>query len=80
MVEVDKYFSSDSERQCKTTYYADANGAYVDSNGCSTWLLRSPGISSDDCCRVLYDGCVGSHCSVDNGGSGIRPALWINLP
>lgn len=79
-VEAEKYFNSDSERQCMTTNYADANGAYVDSNGYSYWLLRSPGNYSNRCCKVDGDGYVSSHNRVSTSDDGVRPALWINLP
>lgn len=79
-VEAEKYFSSDSERQCMTTNHVDANGAYVDSNGYSYWLLRSPGIYSSYCCIVDYDGYVIHGYGVNRSYYGIRPALWINIP
>lgn len=80
VVEADKYFSSDSERQCKATYYAEANGAFVASNGYTYWLLRSPGDNSNYCCGVDDDGCVDIDYDVDYSDYGVRPALWINLP
>lgn len=79
-VEAEKYFSSDNERKCKATYYAEANGASVTSNRYSSWLLRSPGFRSDFCCGVDYDVCDFSGCSVDFSIAGVRPALRINLP
>ncbi len=82
ITEANKYFSSNSERQCKSTDYADANGAYVDSNSgnCDWWWLRSPGEYQDDAATVLSDGFVqwiGGH--VDDDNKAVRPALWINI-
>lgn len=80
IVEVKKYFSSDDARKSKATDYAMTNGAFVDSNGYSTWLLRSPGDGSDCCCYVNIDGYVNYYYYVDCRDYGVRPALWINLP
>ena len=43
ITEVNKYFSSDSARQCKPTDYAVANGAWESDSGNCWWWLRSPG-------------------------------------
>ena len=82
IAEVNKYFSSDSARQCKPTDYAVANGAYVySSNGtCCWWWLRSPGHSQDIAAGVYHGGDVdatGDHVRRDY--SAVRPALWIDL-
>jgi len=73
ITEVNKYFSSDSARQCQGTAYCYAQG------NC-WWWLRSPGDYSGDAARVNDDG------SVDRSGyyvgsvlGAVRPALWINL-
>ena len=79
--EANKYFNSDSARQCEPTDYAVANGAYVDSdNGNCWWWLRSPGYGQDDAADVDCDG------DVYEGGYfvyfddiAVRPALWIDL-
>ncbi len=84
--EVNKYFSSDSARQCAATDYAIAQGAWtsskytVDGKGAYWWWLRSPGRNQCRTARVSSDGSVG--CSGDfvysiNGC--VRPAMWINL-
>ncbi len=81
ITEVNKYFSSDDARQCKPTDYADANGAYVNSdNGNYRWWLRSPGDDQDDAADVYYDGDVYlSGRAVNLAFSAVRPALWIDL-
>ena len=80
ITEVNKYFSSDSARQCKPTDYAVANGAWENDSGNCCWWLRSPGISQIDAAAVLDDGAVfelGDYVlNVDNA---VRPALWIDL-
>ena len=82
ITEVNKYFSSDSARQCKPTGYAVANGAYVNSsNGNCWWWLRSPGnYHQDYAAFVNYDGdvYVSGH-YVYGGNHAVRPALWIDL-
>ena len=40
--EAQKYFSSDSTRQCQGTAYCYAQGAYKDRDGNCKWWLRSP--------------------------------------
>ncbi len=82
ITEANKYFSSDSARQCKPTEYAVAGGACVNStNGNCFWWLRSPSSRQDEAASVSYFGEVykcGGHVfySVDLA---VRPALWIDL-
>ncbi|MBR5347590.1 MAG: serine/threonine protein kinase, partial [Deltaproteobacteria bacterium] len=47
ITEVNRYFSSDSARQCRGTAYCYARGAYKADNGNCWWWLRSPGHYSD---------------------------------
>ena len=42
ITEVNKYFSSDSARQCRPTDYAVANGAYKSNDNVCWWWLRRP--------------------------------------
>ena len=81
ITEANKYFSSDSARQCKPTKYAVANGAYVnsdDSNCC--WWLRSPGDIQFCAAYVYYDGGVREYGNyVYRDLNAARPALWIDL-
>ena len=80
ITEVNKYFSSDSARQCQGTAYCYAQGAKTANNGNCWWRLRSPGGNSYHAAFVHYDGSVyypGSH--VDFDYVAVRPALWINL-
>lgn len=79
--EAEKYFSSDSARQCKPTEYAIANGTYVnDNNGDCWWWLRSPGHNQYYAAFVYNVGSVGCHGDdVDGDLVCVRPALWIDL-
>lgn len=78
IAEANKYFRSDSARQCKPTRYA---GAYANSdNGSCWWWLRSPGRNQGSAAGVFYDGavyCYGIY--VDYVYGAVRPVLWINL-
>lgn len=82
ITEANKYFSSDSARQCKPTEYAVAGGAYVDSNnGNCWWWLRSPG-NAYGYAAVVDRGGGGVFAyglDVRYDGSAVRPALWIDL-
>ncbi len=81
ITEANKYFSSDSARQCEPTDYAVANGAYINSdNGNCWWWLRSPGDDQSDAADVGGDGGVLEHgYYVFHSDAAVRPALWINL-
>ncbi len=81
ITEANKYFSSDSARQCKATEYAVAGGAYVNSdNGNCWWWLRSPGYDPPFAATVLKYGHVYEHgYYVDIDYYAVRPALWIDL-
>ena len=80
ITEVNKYFSSDSARQCKPTDYAVANGAWESDSGNCLWWLRSPGGYQGSAAYVYNDGDVReSGRNVDLDDSAVRPALWIDL-
>lgn len=79
-VEADRYFATDSTRQCKPTAFANAsvNGSVSDWRTC-WWRLRTPGNRKYSVALVGPDG------SISNSGGSIisadatRPALWIDL-
>ena len=77
--EVNKYFTSDSARQYKSTAYAQKQGVYTAKGGC-WWWLRSPGGGQNYAALVDTVGGVyefGNYVSYDSNA--VRPALWINL-
>ncbi len=80
ITEVNKYFSSNSARQCKPTDYAVANGAWERDSGNCWWWLRSPGFDQLHAAYVDIDGDVDEiGGSVDYDVDAVRPALWIDL-
>ena len=80
ITEANKYFSSDSARQCQGTAYCYAQGAYKASNGNCWWWLRSPGNYSNHAAYVYVVGSVSAYgYSVDLDDDAVRPALWVNL-
>ena len=80
ITEANKYFGSDSTRQCQGTAYCYAQGAYKASNGNCWWWLRSPGDDSDCTASVGSGGSVNEYGrGVRSGRDAVRPALWINL-
>lgn len=79
ITEVNKYFNSDSVRQCKSTNYAEATGAYTKARNC-LWWLRSPGFRQRSAAGVNVVGDVlEDGDTVDLVICAVRPALWINL-
>lgn len=80
ITEANKYFSSDSARQCKPTDYAVANGAWESDRGNCWWWLRSPGFNQSSAAGVYDDGDVSERgVTVNSGIDAVRPALWIDL-
>lgn len=79
--EANKYFSSDSERQCEPTNYAISNGVNSNgNNGNCWWWLRSSGDYKNCAACVGLSGSInkfGYHVDIVDGA--IRPALWITL-
>lgn len=80
IMEVNKYFSSDSARQCQGTAYCYAQGAYKAGNDNCWWWLRSPGSNSNYAAYVNDVGSVNYYGNyVVSGINAVRPALWIDL-
>ncbi len=74
--EVNHYYKTKEARQCVGTDYALSKGLFVFEGG-SSWWLRTPGGSGKYAGLVNM---VGNFTGIDvNDGSGIRPALWIDL-
>lgn len=79
IAEAQKYFGSNSVRQCQGTVYCFAQSAYKAGNGDCDWWLRSSNRSGytayvDDDGRIYENGTP-----VDKDTIAVRPALWINL-
>ena len=80
ITEANKYFSTDSARQCQETVYRYTQGAYEANNGYFWWWLRSPGYDSYNAALVYRDGSVYDHGDGVNRPNGaVRPAMWIDL-
>ncbi len=82
--EVLNYFDPDAPACCaKVTAYAKARGGYVSSDsdfaGIGVWWLRSPGFSSLDAAFVNSYGVSHSGYYVNDTGTVVRPAFWLNL-
>ena len=81
ITEVNKYFTSNSERACAGTAYCYAQGADESSDsGKCWWWLRSPGYYSNIAAIVTIIGAVFSNgYVVDYDNIAVRPALWVDL-
>ena len=80
IVEVNRYFSSDSAMKCKPTAYAKKQGVATNSDGYCWWWLRTAGYNAFD------NAYVNRHGGINTGGHfesikdfAVRPAMWINL-
>lgn len=81
ITEANKYFGSDSARQCKPTDYAVANGSRESHSGnLCWWWLRSPGSTQDSAAYVYSSGgVIESGNDVDYNDGAVRPAMWITM-
>ncbi len=76
--EANKYFVSNSARQCVPTAYAIANGIRL-SNGKCNWWLRTSG-DQNHAAMINFYGTLGSYQEYyDPVVVGVRPAMWINI-
>ena len=77
--EVNHFFPSDTERECKATEYAKAHGCLVNSKlGTCWWWLRSLGSDSINAANIRTAGTVNSFGSfVDRDTVAVRPTMWI---
>ena len=87
ITEANKYFASSEERECKSTEYAEAQGAYTSSSNRNCWWwLRTLGNNQSNPSNVDLLGDVN-----EGGGTygygyvvyldnvAVRPAMWIDL-
>ena len=78
ITEANKYFNTNSARQCELTNYAVANRN--SSNGNYWWWLRSPGSFPYCATSVSSNGGVSEvGRDVDSDIGAVRPVLWIDL-
>lgn len=66
--EVNKYFSSSSDKECKYKY----------KDNC-WWWLRTSGSSSINAAYVSIDGSVYAYGRIGDSGSATRPAMWVSI-
>ena len=83
IAEAERYFGSESARQCQPTAYANAQSTYANistANGNCLWWLRTQGIRPNAAAFVDSEGYVSYHgYSVDHTITAIRPALRIDI-
>ncbi|MBR6040383.1 MAG: TIR domain-containing protein [Clostridia bacterium] len=90
VVELSRFFPSESMRVCQLTEYAKARGAYCDSDRNCFWWLRSPETNAYCAAFVTTSGYETSRWVWDDQRKGysdgykgrncaVRPAMWINL-
>ena len=79
ITEANKYFISDSARQCKPTDFAVANRTWESDSGNCWWWLRSPVVTQKWAANVEYDGAVDEYGEYVGRDDAVRPALWIDL-
>ncbi len=78
--EATQLLSSEEERMCMPTAYAQDHGCYRYSTGGNCWWwLRSPGGNYLYISGIDYVGAVSYGGSFISGLSGVRPALWVNI-
>ena len=78
--EVNRYFTSDSERICIPTEYAVAKGANsVAKKGYCFWWLRSPQRFTQRGAETVHEDGSFFGSIADNDDRTVRPAMWIDL-
>ena len=76
--ESEQFFADDAARLCSPTDRALARNAFANSLGNGSWWLRSPG-GYQYCAAMIGPGGNLVSMSTDNGGVGVRPAIWVPL-
>ena len=81
ITDLDNYFPTDAERECRPTAYALAHGAKAkETNGNCWWWLRLPGAGSNLAPRVNCYGSLRAYGPpVTSDYSCVRPVMWIDL-
>ncbi len=78
--EAEQYFLTDRERQCWSTPFAVAQGAYTDEPYELTdgWMLRSPGGDLESVSSVNYNGAIHYNGIKSRTENAVRPALRVS--
>lgn len=80
ITEANRYFKSDSARECEPTHYAVSHGANKIGLYNCQWWLRSPGCFQHSAAIVDSGGFVDEDgYNVDDEDIAVRPAMWIDL-
>ena len=77
--EAEKYFSTDNERICKPTAFANAKKKRERVNDTCSWWLRSPGGAQFFAARVTLDGSPSGCQAYVHDINAVRPACWVDL-
>ena len=76
--EAEMYFSGQSARRCRCTYYGyTADVAQNEGEDACNWWLRSPGKSEREVAYINYNGEFGS--KEVYAHLAVRPAIWISI-
>lgn len=78
VVEAEKYFDSDWDRQCKGTEYALDQNVSTDGVYCN-WLLRQPHKFGTTVPCVNFEGSTNDGVNVSAERTGTRPAMWVDI-
>ena len=81
MIEAEKYFSSDSSRQCKATKYAEVSGVTLEgANNYCNWWLRTTGFSQWLTSCVYAEGIIDERgLMIDSTYIAVRPVIRIKI-
>lgn len=78
--EVEKFYTSEAVRICRSTAYAEKQGLDTNNNGVCWWWMRSPTSGHYPFC-IDNDGDIHwlGHYLGNDFSRGVRPALWVDL-
>ena len=81
ILEAEKYFGSDYNRQCLATKYVAAKDNMINEyyHGYCSWWLRTPGMFQSYAATITINGQIKEDGVSVNKEMGVRPAMWIDL-